>query len=168
MKTRFHILIVFLMLGAILLPASNVSAGATHTHFTAVAIPLCFTDQPDPRCSWGEVKVLPNGKTIVQDFVNVVQFIAEDDRYTGVGVVTLHIAPGSTQLFPFHATWHFTPDNYDGYWEGTISARITQEGEYSEYSAKGYGALDGLLLLGRTRGGVYHDVEIIELPGYSR
>lgn len=169
MNTRLHIGIILMLVGAVLLPTSPVTAqGATHTHFTAVASSLCFVAQPDPRCSLGEIKPLPNGKAIIHDFVNVVRFEAEDDRYTGIGVVNIDLAPGSSGSFPFQGTWKFVPDKYDGYWEGTISERVTQEGEYNETSAKGYGALDGLLLMSRTRGGSVHEVEIIELPSYSR
>jgi hypothetical protein len=167
-KEMFSLLILIAFAFALAVPTAPVAAGgATHTHFTAVAFSTCFSDQPDPRCSFGEISPLPNGKTAVRNFVNVVRITAEDDRYTGTAVVTLHmLAPGTTQLFPFQGTWKLVPDNYDGYWEGTISERVTQDGEYAELTGKGYGALKGLLLMEKVRGGVYHDVEIIQLPGY--
>jgi hypothetical protein len=163
-KNIFSPLVFLALLLALTVPATPASATTVKTHFTAVAVSLCFTAQPDPRCSFGEVTPLPNGKTIIHNFVNVVRLTAEDDRYTGTGIVTLKtLAPGSPQLFPFQGTWIFFPDNYDGYWEGVLSERVTQDGEYGEITAKGYGDLNGLILHDSIRGGLYHDVDILEL-----
>lgn len=163
----FTILILLALALVIAVPAPVVAMGATHTHFTATAESLCFTMQPPPeQCSWGEPKLLPNGKVMLT-FVNVVRITAQDDRYTGIGIVTISIAPGGPQGFPFHGTWILHPDNYDGYWEGVVAERVTPEGEYTEISGKGYGDLAGLLLIDQGRGG-FHEVTIIELPEYKR
>jgi hypothetical protein len=144
------------------------AAGAVKTPFSGSELGfVCDDPYWGKYCQPGEVKVLPNGKAIVRGAVYVIAFATSDPRFTGMNVVSFDFQPGSGQVTPINGRMTFFPTGIDGYWEGIVALTLTPEGWHSQYEAKGYGALAGMVVHGVNWSGSISGV-IIEAPGAEK
>ena len=138
----------------------------TRTSFTGIeGANLCATTA-DPRCTPGEVHVLPNGKTYTNHLVMVIVFDTSDPRFTGENVVNFTILPATDKGIPSYGTFRFQPyDITDGYWIGFVTAMVSNDFTqvHSFFTAKGYGSLAGQTLIGTNTNGQING-EIFERP----
>ncbi|MGE5221768.1 MAG: hypothetical protein ACM3PY_04980 [Omnitrophica WOR_2 bacterium] len=162
------LLLLSILLGfafALTIPAAPATAAsAVKTPYTGVELGVvCADPYWSSYCQPGELTVLPNGKAIMRNVGLVIAFDTSDPRFTGMAVVSFDFQPGSAQVTPINGRITFYPTGIDGYWEGTVSITITPDGWHSQYEAKGYGALDGMIIYGVNRSGSISGV-IIEKP----
>jgi hypothetical protein len=162
-----------LLLCAMLLALATVPVGAqraTRTPYTGTENPTyCSDPTADSRCalgSPGETKILPNGKSITRNVVWVIQFISANPQFNGVTIATVNIYPSSDNRTMIIGKWHMEPDGCDGYWEGPVIINVDANGFLSKYTGKGYGDLEGLMIIGINDNGNLSGV-IIDLPWHD-
>jgi hypothetical protein len=170
MKKQLFLLLI-LVAFAIIIAAPRVTAAAdsaAQVTFTASSLDLCMPVQLDSRCNYGEFVPLPNGKGFLKGWVSIVQYTAEDPRWTAECVFTGDaFPPGNIGNFPLMGSFVCTP--YDpalasGWWEGTLSQIVLSENFNNTWRAKGYGAFDGLIAISRHSMSNFSEITIIELP----
>ncbi len=174
-KRPFLILILLASIIGLAMPTGQVAAGgdgAKHIYFTATSVDLCFPVITSPRCQPGTPTFLPNGKLFLNGWVDIVEFTADDPRWTAECIFTGdQFPPGNPNAYPIMGSFVCTPTDpaYNGgWWEGTTS-EVLQSAKYiAEWRAKGFGTFDGLLAISRNTLSNHHEVEIIELPGYLK
>jgi hypothetical protein len=161
--TILSLIAIALLLAMTTAPAS--ASGAIRTSFSGREGGLLCADPAWAKyCTSPEVvKVLPNGKTEVRRMGLVIQFTTDDPRFTGANVVTFNFYPGSAQVTPGQGDFIFYPATVDGYWIGSVNLIMSNGGVRSEFTAKGYGALDRLILHGTNNNGEING-EILALP----
>ena len=167
-KKLFSLLILLVFAMGMAIPTAPVAAeGAIRTQYTGVENPTYCSDPfVDSRCalgSDGETQILPNGKSITRDVVWVIQFVSPEPRFNGITIATVNILPGSNNHAMIVGRWHLEPYEYDGYWEGEVNIAIDATGFLSKYTAKGYGDLEGQVIMGINDNGNLSGT-IIELP----
>ena len=155
-------------------PVAAAGDGTNHIYFSATSYDVCWQGYPtfaDPRCNYGQVTQLPNGKMFLKGWFDIVQFTAEDPRWTAECKFTADPwPPGGPNAAPLMGSFVCTPTDpalQGGWWEGTLT-QVAQPGKFiAEWRAKGFGAFDGLLAFQRNTVSNHYEDEIIELPGYQ-
>jgi hypothetical protein len=158
MKKQLFFLLTLLAFALLLAaPTGSVLAnGATRTPFTG---------QESVLDSYGGYPTtLPNGKTIIRDFVLVCEFQSSDLRVNGLVLATFNNRPGSDSHNPWDGTFQLQPYGItDGYWEGTVNVVFSPTGARSVFTARGYGSLEGQILQGTNVNGQLSG-QIIQTP----
>ena len=173
MKVKLLLLIPLLVLAIGLgMPSGPAAAdGANHVYFTATSVHLCSPENQDPRCNGGTLTPLPNGKFFLTGWVNVIEFTAEDPRWTAECIFTGDpFPPANPNAYPVNGSFVCTPTdpNYaNGWWEGTVNEVLMPDRWIAEFRAKGYGDFDRLITISRNTMHNTNEIEIIELPGYQ-
>jgi hypothetical protein len=168
-KKLFLLIILLVFAVGVAAPTGPAAAdGSRHVFFTATSANLC---PGDPLCNPGEVIPLPNGTFMVKNFVTVIQYTATDPRWTVKCVCTSdQFPPNAGNVFPALGRFVCTPTDpayAGGWWEGRTTNIFHPDKWIGEWSAQGYGTLDGLLAIERNSLNNPGEIEIIELPGYE-
>ncbi len=165
LKKLSLIMILLVLAMGLAIPAGSVSAdGATRTTFTGTeGTNHCYDTPPDPRCTPGTPVTLPNGRVMLTNAINIIDFQTSDPRFTGQIVVSFTFYPSTPQSTHGTGTYRFYPSMIDGYWEGVVALDLPSTGGvHSRFSATGYGELKGLMLKGTNTNGQIQG-EIISL-----
>ena len=158
----FILLVIALGLG---FPEASVSAEGIHTPVTALEIPLCppWAAPPyHPECGEG-MWTFPGNNQHVRNWVQIYQVESSDDRIVGINTLITNANFNSDGYGPGWGTFHNESSCFDGYWEGTWTAVMGENGYVSRIVGKGYGEFDGLLFKATEVNGVLEGV-ITELP----
>ena len=145
MKGKIRLVSVLVLMVALGLSfAINASVSANQVPVTGEEIPLCFQAIPHPECTAGEW-TFPGGNQHVRNWVLVYKVVSSDDRIAGTNTLVANANWDANGYGPGWGTFHNEIDKYDGYWEGTWSANMTEAGYVSRIVGKGHGDLDGLM-----------------------
>lgn len=176
-KWLFLLILVALALGMAAPTGQVVADGANHVYFTVTETSMCDDAAfLAGECSFGTPRILNSGKTFVFGYKAKVQFTAEDPRWTAICLFSADpFPPSGPHTVPVIGSWVCTPNDpehpeyADGWWEGRTSNIYAGDKMVYVWSGKGYGVLDGLLVIHRnTINNTSNEVEIIELPGYQQ
>lgn len=153
MKKRIVVIAIVLVL--ILVMSTTVSAKVVRTPFTGIGgIPEIL----DPG------KVFFSGDNMhVRGMVEFFHTESTDDRVTGSHTVIANSNLNAEGFGRVRATFRLDVDAYDGYWEGSSTGRIDENGITLKMRGKGFGELSGLRVEGTYLNGVTEGF-IIESP----
>jgi hypothetical protein len=154
MKKRLALIGVILIL--ILAISTPVSAKVIRTPFTGEGsvVPIIL----DPG------RVILSGDNIhVRGMVELLRAESDDDRCTGWQTVIANSNLNADGYGQVWATYRMEVDAYDGYWEGTSTGKIDENGLALKMRGRGYGELAGLRIEGTYLNGVTEGF-IIESP----
>lgn len=175
-KMLFPILILIVLAVGLAAPAKAVSAdGAEQVYATAYGVSLCFVPEGNPvhpDCNFVEPVILPNGRAQITGMVDVTAFTSSDPRWNATCIFSADPFIIKDGPFPLMGSFVCTPTDptLEGWWEGSLT-QIYQARKYyiHRFTAKGYGAFDGLISISRTGMSAHpiEEIEILELPGYE-
>ena len=158
-KIRFPLFLLLAFAIALGLSASPAMADTPLIPVSATETPVCPLH---PNCTAGEWSY-PDGNLHVRNMTAVYRAESTDARLTGWNTLIVNANWDTNGFGPGWGTFHNQVDAYNGYWEGTWSARMTAEGYISRIVGKGYGDLDGLMIQATEVNGVFEGV-ILALP----
>jgi hypothetical protein len=138
MRKNRLLFVILMMMALALLPAIPVGAKGTRTEFSGIENMVDILD-------WGEWTTLPSGRQQIRGWVLENYDDTNDPRATGTNIVTINANWDADGAGPFWGTFHLVPDGYDGYWEGSFTAKMPAEG-CAPIKAVGHGRgeLEGL------------------------
>ncbi len=144
MKRILYSISILLILAISLLPnTSNVFAENNRIEVDAWEVPFCdgvYICEPG-------VMTFPGSNIHIRGMVQYYEVVdASDDRLTGINRLTANMNWDSNMTGPGWGTFHNQSSIYDGYWEGTFSAVMYEDGYISRIRGKGYGDFDGMLI----------------------
>jgi hypothetical protein len=106
----------------------------------------------------------PGGNIHIRGMVQYYENVnATDNRLLGINRITGNMNFDSSMTGPGWGTFHNQSSLYDGYWEGTFSAVMYEDGYISRIRGKGYGAFEGLIITAVETNGHFVGT-IIEAP----
>ena len=141
-KNLFHILMILFLTIGLGISASPVAAEGNRTPVTASEIPQCpyHTD-----CTFGET-TFPGGNLHIRNSIQIYAVSSSsDDRIEGTNTLVVNANFDADGLGPGWGTFHNESSIYDGYWEGTWAAMMSEDGYVSRIVGKGHGDFEGLL-----------------------
>lgn len=173
-KKLLSLLILLALTLTLVMPSGSAAArGANRVNFSATSENFCAMGGQDPFCNPGEFVSLPNGKGFIIGYQTIMKFTSTEPRwnadcyYTGAPFradASSFTATGSATCYPTD------PQYAGGWWETTVVNVFHPDSVKGGFSGKGYGKLDGLLVIARGEliDGVFHNTgTIIELPSYQ-
>ena len=157
MKKLLYSMSILLVLALSLLPnTSNVFAEDNRIDVEALE-ELLYIDDPG-------VMTFPGNNIHIRGMVQYYNVTSlSDDRLTGINRLTANMNWDSNMTGPGWGTFHNQSSFYDGYWEGTFSAVMYEDGYISRIRGKGYGAFEGLIITAVETNGHFVGT-IIEAP----
>jgi len=175
----FAILLAFSLSLAIPASAEN-EAGANQVDFTAKSVDYCYMGGSDPFCSGGEVVIKPSGRMFIVGFQAVILFSdSTDPRWNAKCYFTAQpFTPRDRNpLMGSFVCYPTDPAYAGGWWEGSVHQVFMTDKFVGNWSGKGFGKFDGLLVNNyNSMSSHYNDLTpgfgnnsgtIIELPGYE-
>lgn len=153
MKKRLILVgIVFVM---ILTMSTTVSAQVIRDPFTGVGTLIQISDPG---------KVIVSGDNVhVRGMVELLRTESDDDRASGWHTVIANVNLDAVGYGQAWGTFSLDVDAYDGYWEGSYTGMIDENGMTLKMRGRGYGDLSGLRIEGTYLNGVT-DGFIIQSP----
>ena len=161
MKKMLYSISILLVLALSLLPnTSNVLAENNRIEVEAWEVPFCDATH---ICEPGEI-TFPGGNIHIRGMVQYYENVsATDDRLLGINRIIGNMNFDSSMTGPGWGIFHNQSSKYDGYWEGTFSAVMYEDGYISRIRGKGYGEFDGLIITAVETNGHFVGT-IIEAP----
>ena len=153
MKKR--IMFIGFLLVLTLAMSTTVSAKVVRTPFSGVST---FIESPDPG------RLIESGDNVhVRGMVEILDTVSADDRLTGKHTVIANFNLDAAGYGQVWTTFRLDVDARDGYWEGTTTGKIDENGISLKMRGRGFGDLSGLRIEGTYVNGVTDGV-IIESP----
>ena len=153
MKKRMMIIGIMLLLTLAL--STTVSAKVIRTPFTGVGTLIEILDPG---------KVILSGDNVhVRGMIELLRTESDDDRASGWHTVIANVNSDAVGYGPAWGTFSLDVDAYDGYWEGSYTGMIDENGMTLKMRGRGFGELSGLRIEGTYLNGVT-DGLIIESP----
>jgi hypothetical protein len=145
MKKISYSISILLVLALSLLPnTGKVFAEKNRIEVEAWEVPFCDATY---ICEPGVI-TFPGNNIHIRGMVHYYKNeFATDDRLLGINRITANMNFDSSMTGPGWGTFHNESSVYNGYWEGTYSAVMYEDGHYiSRIRGKGYGDFDGMLI----------------------
>jgi hypothetical protein len=159
-KILISILIMVVLVFSLLPNTNEVLAEDNRIEVEAWEVPFCSEVY---ICEPG-VMTFPGGNIHIRGMVQYYENVnATDNRLLGINRITGNMNFDSSMTGPGWGTFHNQSSLYDGYWEGTFSAVMYEDGYISRIRGKGYGAFEGLIITAVETNGHFVGT-IIEAP----
>jgi hypothetical protein len=159
-KILISILIMFTLAFSLLPNTNEVLAEDNRIEVDAWEVPFCDDTY---ICEPGEM-TFPGGNIHIRGMVQYYENVsATDDRLLGINRITGNMNFDSSMTGLGWGTFHNQSSLYDGYWEGTFSAVMYEDGYISRIRGKGYGEFEGLIITAVETNGHFVGT-IIEAP----
>jgi hypothetical protein len=150
-----HLVLITIVGLLVLMTATAVGAKVAREPFTSEGTLVGVIDPGE----W----TYPDGNMHVRGMVESVRIEASDPRLTGDQTIVANGNWDADGYGPLWTTWRVDVDAFDGYWEGTSTGKIDENGLSARIQGRGYGDLAGLLIEGTYLNGITEGV-IKELP----
>jgi hypothetical protein len=159
-KILISILIMVVLVFSLLPNTNEVLAEDNRIEVEAWEVPFCSEVY---ICEPG-LMTFPGGNIHIRGMVQYYENVnATDNRLLGINRITGNMNFDSSMTGPGWGTFHNQSSLYDGYWEGTFSAVMYEDGYISRIRGKGYGAFEGLIITAVETNGHFVGT-IIEAP----
>jgi hypothetical protein len=159
-KILISILVMVVLAFSLLSNTNDVLAKDNRIEVDAWEVPFCDAVH---ICEPG-VMTFPGNNIHIRGMVQYYNVTGiSEDRVTGINRLTANMNWDSNMTGPGWGTFHNQSSLYDGYWEGTFSAVMYEDGYISRIRGKGYGAFEGLIITAVETNGHFVGT-IIEAP----